>query len=143
MPPPTPRMIRLTVCPAEARSALGGLPLDEVAVDLAQRDGQRLLLRSGLDERTDVLEQALTELAVVGVDLPGPLGGDDHQRVLGLRAIEQLVDRRVGDAFGGGDGFGHVCASCVTSGDGARTGGAELQPMILATIGPVGGGPAR
>ena len=51
----------------------GRLELDQVGVDLAQRDGQRLLLRRGLDQRADVLEQALAELAVVGVDLPGPL----------------------------------------------------------------------
>ena len=38
---------------------------------------------------------------VVGVDLPGALGGVDHQAVLGVDALEQLVDRRVGDALGG------------------------------------------
>ena len=33
----------------------------------------------GLHQRADVLEQALAELAVVGVDLAGPLGREDHQ----------------------------------------------------------------
>src|SRR3954466_13826182 len=83
-----------------AGRGLAGLELDEVAVDLAQGDRERLLLRGGLDERAYVLEQALTELAVVGVDLTRPLRGDDHQRVLRLGAVEQLVDGRVGDAFG-------------------------------------------
>src|SRR5438445_12586620 len=119
MPPATPRTMRLTASmmgaarrfhlpepPVEwpvtrrsvgltaVRRAVYRLELDEVAVDLAQRDAERLLLGQGLDERTDVLEQALTELAVVGVDLPGALGGDDHQGVLGRRALEQLVDGR-------------------------------------------------
>src|SRR5688500_10597240 len=86
---------------------LGGLCGEETGVDLAHRDGERLLLRSRLDERADVLEQALAELAVVGVDLTGALGREDHQRVLGGALLEQLVDRRVGDAFGVGDGSGH------------------------------------
>ena len=40
-------------------------------------------------------------------DLAGPLGREDHQCVLGLRTVEKLVDRRVGDALGVGDGCGH------------------------------------
>ena len=69
-------------------------------VDLAQGDRQRLLLHVGLDQRADVLEQALAELGVVGVDLAGPLGGVDDQGVLGVGLLEQLVDRRMGDALG-------------------------------------------
>src|SRR4051812_24383017 len=46
---------------------------EQALVDLAQRDGQRLLLRCGVDQRADVLQQPLGELAVVGVDLPGTL----------------------------------------------------------------------
>ena len=38
----------------------------------------------GLDQRADVLEQALAELGVVGVDLAGALGGVDDQAVLGV-----------------------------------------------------------
>ena len=72
--------------------------LEQVGVDLAQRDRQRLLLQARLDQRADVLEDALAELVVVVVDLPGPLGRVDHQRVLARHAVEQLVDGRVGDA---------------------------------------------
>jgi hypothetical protein len=35
---------------------------------------------------------ALSELAVVRVDLPCPLGGEDHERVLGIDRCEQVVD---------------------------------------------------
>src|SRR5580765_6944750 len=41
----------------------------QVVVDLAQRDRQRLLLHVGVHEGADVLQEALTELGVVGVDL--------------------------------------------------------------------------
>jgi hypothetical protein len=44
---------------------------EQTLVDLAQRDRQRLLVDLGLDERADVVEQALLQLRVVGVDLPG------------------------------------------------------------------------
>ncbi len=46
------------------------------------RDRQRLLVHVGLDQRADVLEQALAELGVVGVDLARALGGVDDQAVL-------------------------------------------------------------
>ena len=65
-------------------TALGRLGGQQAAVDLAQGDRQRLLLRGGLHQRADVLQQALAELAVVGVDLAGALGREDHQRVLRL-----------------------------------------------------------
>ena len=39
---------------------------------------------AGLDERRDELAAALAELAVVGVDLPRALRGQDHQGVLGV-----------------------------------------------------------
>ena len=42
---------------------LDGLGGQQAGVDLAQRDRQRLLVHVGLDERADVLEQALAELA--------------------------------------------------------------------------------
>src|SRR6266498_350519 len=86
------------------RSALDRLGDQQARVDLPHRDRQRLLLRRGLHQRTDVLQQALAELAVVRVDLPSPLGGEDHQSVLGRTALQQLVDRRVGNAFRIGDG---------------------------------------
>ena len=37
--------------------------------------------------------QAVTELAVVAVDLPGTLGGQGDQRELRLAALEELLDR--------------------------------------------------
>src|SRR3954447_4558332 len=85
----------------------------QALVDLAQGDGEGLLLRGGIDQRADVLQQALGELAVVGVDLPRALGGEDDQPVLAAGALEQLVDGRVGDALGGrcDSGHGRACSS--------------------------------
>src|SRR5881398_1521740 len=77
-------------------------------VDLTQRHRERLLLHVRRDERADVLEQALTELRVVSVDLTRALGGVDDERVLALDLVEQLVDRRVGDALRIGGGAGHA-----------------------------------
>src|SRR4051794_35965043 len=105
MPPPTPR------------TTLGLLTLgvlEQATVDLAQRDRERLLARARLDERADVLEQALAQLGVVVVDLAGTLGRVDHQRVLRADLLEQVVDRRVGDAlelFGQGYLGGHSWGS--------------------------------
>ena len=80
----------------------------QVLVDLAQRDRQRLLLHVGVDERADVLQQALAELGVVGVDLAGALGAVEHQLVLAVGLGEQVVDGRVGDALGGMLGRRHA-----------------------------------
>src|SRR5437879_2554132 len=104
MPPPTPRTTRdlltglLATLRADALSLTFGV-FEQAAVDLAKRDGQRLLARARLDQRADVLQQALAELGVVVVDLAGALGGIDRQRVLGADLLEQVIDRRVGDAF--------------------------------------------
>src|SRR5439155_8203390 len=87
---------------------LGGLAGEHALVDLPQGDRQRLLLRRGLHQWADVLQQALTELAVVRVDLARALGGVDDQTVLRGGLGQQLVDRRVGDALGGGGGSGHA-----------------------------------
>src|SRR3954468_18144348 len=96
-----------------AGSVLAGGVGQQALVVLAQRDRQGLLLRRGVDQRADVLQQALGELAVVRVDLAGPLGGEDAQAVLAAGALEQLVDRRVGDALGGrcDSGHGRACSS--------------------------------
>ena len=64
---------------------LGGVDVlagQQVLVDLAQRDRERLLLDVGVDQRADVLQQALAELGVVGVDLAGALGAVEDQLVL-------------------------------------------------------------
>src|SRR5215813_2161205 len=105
MPPATPSTTRGAA--AGRMSALDRLRGQQAAVDLAQRDRERLLLRRGLHQRADVLQQALAELAVVGVDLAGTLGGEDHQRVLGLGLVQQLVDGWVGDALRVGDSSRH------------------------------------
>src|ERR1700753_529597 len=97
MPPETPTTIRLrSIYPPGLLLALG--VLEQIGVNLARGDGQRLLLQSRLDQRTNVLEDALAELVVVVVDLAGPLRGGDHQGVLAPDAVQQLVDGRVGDA---------------------------------------------
>src|SRR6476620_10667215 len=106
MPPPTPRRMRRDTI-AGRNSALSGLELDQVAVDLPERYRKRLLLRRGMPKRADVFQPAVTELAVVRVDLPRPLGRDDDERVLGLGPFQQLVDRRVGDPLGGGRSSRH------------------------------------
>ena len=70
MPPPTPRTTSAAIV-GGAYGLVGRLGGEQAGVDLAQRDRERLLLRGGLHQRADVLEQALAELAVVGVDLAG------------------------------------------------------------------------
>ena len=69
-----------------ARLGVDVLAGQQVVVDLAQRDRQRLLLHVGVHERADVLQQALAELGVVGVDLPGALGAVEDQLVLASRS---------------------------------------------------------
>src|SRR4051794_12103567 len=136
MPPATPSRTRGRVPSTSprpgrrARALLGALGvLEEAGLDLAHGDRQRLLARARLDERADVLEQALAELRVVVVDLPGPLGGVDHQRVLRRDLVEQVVDRRVGDALGkrarGGAGQRHAHSGTPVIG-GAPAGTAAL-----------------
>src|ERR1700753_4250989 len=71
---------------------------EQIGVDLAHGDGQRLFLQPGLDQRTNVFEDALAELVVVVVDLPGPLGRVDHQGVFARDTVQQFIDGWVGDA---------------------------------------------
>src|SRR5699024_11617831 len=49
----------------------------------------------------------LAQLGVVGVDLAGTFGSHGDQAVLAVDAVQQLVDRRIGDAFGDGLGTSH------------------------------------
>src|SRR5918994_5329632 len=100
MPPPTPRTTRLPLravagavaggscATTTARSDLGlGVDLlrgQHAGVDLAHGDRQRLLVDVGLDQGSDVLQEPLAELGVVGVDLAGALGRVDDQAVLGV-----------------------------------------------------------
>src|SRR3954449_7217947 len=109
MPPLTPRTTcRSLIRPRRSDLRLELLEGQRVLVDLTQSHRERLLLHVGRDERADVLEKTLTELRVVGVDLPGALRRVDDERVLALDLVEQLVDGRVGDALGIGGGAGHA-----------------------------------
>src|SRR5699024_1154231 len=94
----------------------GGVVLrggQQAVVNFAQRNGQGLFLYFGLYERTDILQEALTELGVVGIDLPGTTGGIDHQRILRIGRFKQLINGRVGDAFGLGNNSGHLVNSVM------------------------------
>src|SRR5690349_200769 len=104
MPAPTPSTMRAGMFPARRQgSALGRLHGgQQPPPDLAERDRQGLLLHAGFDQRPDVLQQALAELGVVGIDLPRPLGRDDDEAVLAVDDVEQVVDGRVGDAVRSG-----------------------------------------
>src|SRR5919202_6044874 len=65
--------------------------LDLVGRDLLERDLE-VVLRLGVHHRRRVLvEGPLAEVVVVGVDLPRPLRGDDHARVMRVDAFQQLV----------------------------------------------------
>src|SRR4029079_15767986 len=80
--------------------ATGLRPLGELPVQLALGDlleGHRqVVLRARLHHRRrERVDVALAELVVTGVELPRALGGDDHERVLGVDALEELVDGRV------------------------------------------------
>jgi len=94
MPPVTPRRTRRPASEDPLldanpfRSLEGDLPLG----DLLQGHRQGLVGEAtGLHQRRNELAAALAQLAVVGVDLPGPLGGQDDQRVLGIDGGQQVV----------------------------------------------------
>ena len=103
---------------ATSSPRLLGAGHQHAGVDLAQRDAHRLLLRVGLDQRADVLQQVVAHLRVVAGDLAGAAGGVDDQRVLGLGRRQQFVDRRMRDALGAG---GHSWG-CLSTGSRAMTG---------------------
>src|SRR5436190_9501437 len=66
--------------------------LDLARGDLLERDLE-VVLRVRLDHRRRVLvEGPLAEVVVVRVDLPRPLGGHDHCRIVGVDLLEQLVE---------------------------------------------------
>src|SRR4051795_11883906 len=122
MPPETPRTISRG---SVMRWSLALGVLEQTGVDLTHGHGERLLARARLDERADVLEKALAELGVVVVDLACALGRVDDQRVLGAHRLQQLVDRRVGDALrslegadpSGGDAHSLAPAGVAPEGD--------------------------
>src|SRR6478672_835243 len=119
-------------------SVLAGGVGQQTLVDLAQRDREGLLLGGGVDQRADVLQQALGELAVVGVDLARALGREDDQAVLAAGALEQLVDRGVGDALGGRCDSGHGRACSLIDRVGPRSSSAAptlVRARLLAGAG--------
>src|SRR5665647_1287898 len=134
MPPLTPRTTRLRVTICQAGSAVGGRGGQQTLVDLPQSDRHRLLVDPGLDERADVLEQALGELGVVRVDLARTLGRVDDQRVLGVRNLEQVVDRWVGDALGGSLRTRHGQSRFVGEDMNTATSGARQKIMRSSMI---------
>src|SRR3954454_19766705 len=132
MPPLTPRTTcRSLIRPGRSDLRLELLEGQRVLVDLTQSHRERLLLHVGRDERADVLEKTLTELRVVGVDLPGALRRVDDERALPLDLVEQLVDGRVGDALGIGGGAGHAYLTFV-----------DVAEQVLEEIRPPGYQPA-
>ena len=68
--------------------------------DLCLRDlfhrHRQVVLRPGLDQRRrcHVEADALAELVVIAVDLAGPLGGHDDERVARVDVLEQIIDAR-------------------------------------------------
>src|SRR4051794_39734461 len=125
-----------------AGSVLAGGVGQQALVDLAQRDREGLLLGSGVDQGADVLQQALGQLAVVRVDLPRALGGEDDQAVLAAGALEQLVDRRGGGGPGGGRGPRHRGAGASIPGGGGRAAGGpggRRRPAGAPPRAPAGG----
>src|SRR5438477_2365792 len=96
MPPVTPRRTR-AIWPHSARYALLlGVRVLELALGDLLEGHRQVVLRAGLDQRRrEVVEGALAELVVVVVDLPGPLGGDDDQRVARVDVFQELIDAGV------------------------------------------------
>src|SRR2546423_1857654 len=99
MPPVTPSR---TCLPASGdlldTDTLGSLEGDLALGDLLQGDGQWLGLQPArLDERWNELPPTLAELAVVRVDLAGPLRRQDDQGGLGVHPLrpKQGVDLRL------------------------------------------------
>src|SRR4051812_25471156 len=55
-----------------------------------------VVLRARLDQRRRiVVEGAFAELMVVVVDLPGPLRGNDDQRIARVHVLKKVVDARM------------------------------------------------
>src|SRR6478609_3824628 len=73
--------------------------LPVVVLDLARFDflecDREVVLGAGLDHRRrELVERALAEVVVVGVDLAGALRGHDHTGVIGVDDLEEAVDAR-------------------------------------------------
>src|SRR5437870_9684697 len=93
MPPLTPTSTRAMRRPP-ARDYLSGVVLDLARFDFLERD-REVVLGAGVDHRRrELVEGALAEVVVVGVDLAGPLGGHDHAGVVGVDDLEEAIDAR-------------------------------------------------
>src|SRR5918994_1184052 len=90
MPPVTPRRTRATLTPEVA------LPVGDENLALGDlcESHRQVVLGARLHERgREIVERALAELVVVVVDLPGPLGGRNHEAVAGMTGVrEELID---------------------------------------------------
>src|SRR5215210_3782074 len=88
--------------------------LDLPGGDLLEGDLQ-VVLGAGLHHRRRILvERPLAEVVVVRVDLPGALGGHQHHGVVGINALEQLVQTWL-------DHGGHMVAARPASSSTARS----------------------
>src|SRR3954464_6705851 len=92
MPPLTPRRTRPMAAGWAGSAAAAVAVLDLAACDLFERDRQVVLGARVHHRGRELLEGALAEVVVVRVDLPRPLGRDDHARVRGIDILEQAVD---------------------------------------------------
>src|SRR3954453_1399611 len=91
----------MTAAPALRPAGLAVLVLDLARGDFLERDRQ-VVLRAALDHRRrELVERALPQVVVVAVDLPRPLGGDQHGGVVGVDMLQERVDARVDHAFEG------------------------------------------
>src|SRR5690349_25119068 len=87
------------VTPTSTRAMPAIVPLLRVLVlqlalgDFFEGHGE-VVLGAGLDQRRRRLVEAdaFTELVVVVVDLAGPLGSDDHERVARVDVVQELID---------------------------------------------------
>ena len=97
--------------PAASAAAAGAAAAAAAAAPPPPVDNKLAKALRQLDGAADVLEKPLAQRGVVRVDLTCTLGRVDDQRVLRVvGGLEQLVDRRVGDALRGRGGAGHAGA---------------------------------
>src|SRR6266487_646418 len=155
MPPLTPsntRAPRRVRCPAPAGVPVIGLldrggglgwalPFELALVEFLPRDGEGLAVGAGVDHRRDELPDALAELRVVAVDLPGAPGRQDHQGVLRVHPCEQVVDLRFDHArnrspreFGAESRHQPRSYAPTAPGWGAPGGGSSGQPVGLRLL---------
>src|SRR5437763_10639503 len=74
---------------------LGVLVLELALGDFLEGHGQVVLRARFHQWRRSLVEaDALTELVVIVVDLAGPLGGDDDERIARVDVFEELIDAR-------------------------------------------------